>query len=1043
MTMVLLAATPVLAEGVAAPLEPVEFNRDIRPILSEHCFTCHGPDGRKLQAGLRLDLESSARSELETGARAVVAGKPDESELLVRVVATDPAERMPPPETGKPLSAQQIELLRRWITEGAPWDGHWSFQPIGRPVPPHDDDPACAGFVRNPIDAFVARGLARQQLGPAPEADRVTLLRRVYSDLIGLPPTSAEVAEFLADAASDAYEKVVDRLLASPHFGERLAIVWLDLVRYADSAGLYADQSVRVSPYRDYVIGAFNANMPFDQFTIEQLAGDLIPSSTTEQRVASAYNRLGRMSTESGVQEKEYLAKYIGERVRNAGTTWLGITLGCCECHDHKYDPLATRDFYRLAAYFADIKERGVYDRDSPVGIDWGPNMSLGTPAQMAGMSRLKQEFCELTEKADRHKSDHVKASPEQALEQSRWEASLFPPQGWKKLRPIKVTAASGAFCRVLPDRSILINGQAETDTFTVRAHSPLRRITALRLETLTDASLPGQGPGCGESGNFILTGLSMKVAKRGAPAGTDAPFRFASATYAQPDLSTDGRLNAWTPLAAIRPDPAHPERGWSIADRSGVAQHAIFETEADVRCGPDSELTIVLRHQHGKRMTLGRFRLSVAEAERPVMVFGHGMPVRVQEALRERADRRTEGQARELAEYYAMNVTPAGKELSAQLERVQSKLRSLDLEMDSVLTTVSVEPRPIRVLKRGNWQDDSGEIVEPGIPAALPQPPPTAGRGTRLDLARWIVAAENPLTARVLVNRLWKIYFGAALSRKVDDLGSQGEWPTHPELLDYLAGGLIDSGWNLKDTIRRIVTSGTYRQSSVASAVARERDPENRWLSHQGRFRLEAELVRDNALAVSGLLARKIGGPSVFPYQPAGYLDLLDKPPRVWTESAGAGIYRRGLYTHWQRQFLHPMLSAFDAPSREECAAERSRSNTPMQALVLLNDPTFVEAARALAQGALREGGATAGERAGWLYRTVLSTPPRDSEREILVALAERQQQAYARNPDAARALLSVGRLGGAEDCDEIEVATWTNVARVVLNLHDTVMRK
>jgi hypothetical protein len=950
---------------------------------------------------------------------------------------------MPPPETGKPLSAEQIELLRRWITEGAVWDGHWSFQPIRRPAPPRVDHPACGGFVRNPIDAFVARGFERQQLGPAPEADRVTLLRRVYSDLVGLPPTSAEVAAFLADVADDAYEKVVDRLLASPHFGERLAIVWLDLVRYADSVGLYADQPVRVSPYRDYVIQAFNRNMPFDQFTIEQLAGDLMPAATTEQRVASAYNRLGRMSTESGVQEKEYLAKYIGERVRNVGTAWLGITMGCCECHDHKYDPLATRDFYRLAAYFADIKERGVYDKDSVVGIDWGPTLSLGSPAQMAELSQLKQELCELTEKADRHKSEQVRATGEQALDQSRWVASLYRPQGWKKLRPVKVTAASGTLCRLLPDRSILINGKAETDTYTVRVRSPLRRITALRLETLTDPSLPGRGPGCGESGNFILSSLSMTVGKRGSPTGIDVPFRLASATYAPPALNGDGQSNPWTPLAAIHPDPAHPERGWSIADQSGVAQHAIFETEADVHCGPESELTIVLRHQHGKRMTLGRFRLSVAEAERPVTVFGHGLPARIRDVLREKEDRRSEGQTRELAEYYAMNVTPAGRELSDQLERVQSKLRELDQAMASVLTTESVEPRPIRVLKRGNWQDDSGELVEPGIPAALPQPATKEGRGTRLDLARWIVAPENPLTARVLVNRLWKIYFGAALSRKVDDLGSQGEWPTHPELLDYLAGRLVDSGWDLKDTIRAIVTSGTYRQSSVASAEARERDPENRWLSHQGRFRLEAELVRDNALAVSGLLARQIGGPSVFPYQPAGYLDLLDKPPRVWNESPGGGIYRRGVYTHWQRQFLHPMLSAFDAPSREECAAERSRSNTPMQALVLLNDPTFVEAARALAQRALCEGGATAGERAGWLYQTVLSIVPRDSERELLVALAQRQQQEYARNPDAVRELLSVGRLGTAADLDEIEVATWTNVARVVLNLHETVMRK
>ncbi|HTI49997.1 MAG TPA: DUF1549 domain-containing protein, partial [Planctomycetaceae bacterium] len=706
---------------------------------------------------------------------------------------------MPPPETGKALSQEQIDLIRRWIIEGAVWEGHWSLQPIRRPAPPASDDPACADFVRNPIDAFVAEGLRQQQLTPASPADKVTLLRRIYSDLIGLPPTPAEVAEFLADTASDAYEKVVERLLASPHFGERLAIVWLDLVRYADSVGLYADQPVRVSPYRDYVIHAFNANMPFDRFTTEQLAGDLLPGRTQEQRIASAYNRLGRMSTESGVQEKEYLTKYIGERVRNAGTTWLGMTLGCCECHDHKYDPLATRDFYRLAAYFADIKERGVYDKDSPLGIDWGPSLQLGSPAQMTELARLNKELRGLTEQADRHKSEQVKPSPRLALDQSNWEKSLFRPQGWKELRPVKVTAASGAACRVLPDRSILVSGaKPETDIYTVRARGPLRRMTGLRLETLTDASLPGRGPGRGESGNFILTGLSMSVAKRGST-GTAVPFRSASASYEQPDLHGDTTAPIWSPLAAIRPDPAHPELGWSIADQTGVGQHAIFETEADVRCDTDAELTIVLRHKHGNRMTLGRFRLSVADTERPVTVFGHGLPARIREIAREPAEKRSDDQKRELAEYYAMHVSPVGRKLRDRLQQVESKLRELDRMMASVLVTESVEPRPVRVLKRGNWQDDSGELVEPGIPAVLPQPAQKAGRGTRLDLAKWIVASDNPLTARVLVNRLWKIYFGAALSRKVDDLGSQGEWPTHPELLDWLAGRLIDSGWDLK----------------------------------------------------------------------------------------------------------------------------------------------------------------------------------------------------------------------------------------------------
>ncbi|MSR56438.1 MAG: DUF1553 domain-containing protein [Planctomycetaceae bacterium] len=1019
----------------------VRFNQDIRPILSEHCFTCHGPDARKRQAELRLDVEHDAKSELGSGAKAIVAREPDASEMIARIDSTDAGEQMPPPETGKPLSAEQIAILKRWIAEGAVWERHWSLEPIGRPAPPANADPQ---FVRNPIDAFVRQKQIEHGLSPSGPADRVTLLRRLCVDLTGLPPTPGEVARFLADEAPDAYERLADRLLASPHFGERLAIAWLDLVRYADSAGLYADQSIKVSPYRDYVIAAFNADMPFDRFTIEQLAGDLLPEKTTELRIASAYNRLGRMSTESGVQEKEYLSKYIAERVRNAGTTWLGVTLGCCECHDHKYDPFTARDFYKMAAFFADIKERGVYDKDSPTGIDWGPALQLGSPAQMHEFARLSQEIAALQDKLDKVKQEYAEPTMQRAAEQAAWEQSLEHNYDWKELQPRSAISVSGAACKVLPDKSIVVGGaRPETDRYLIKAKAPLGKFTAVRLEVLPDPSLRGQGPGRAASGNFVLTGFTVSVDPAGTGNSQPVSFGSASATFEQTDAPGDIVSRVWSAFSAVRPDPKHPQLGWAVTDQTGVAQQAIFETEHDQHCHSDDELSITLVHQHGKSHALGRFRLSIADAQRPVETFGYHLLANIRNLLNKPAWRRNDEQKRELAEYYAVNVAPAGVELKNRKGDLEGQRDRLNHEIPSVLVVETVEPRPIRVLKRGDWQDDRGDLVEPGVPGALPALAEGSGRRTRLDLARWLVSAENPLTARVLVNRLWKSYFGAALSRKSDDLGSQGEWPTHPELLDWLARRLIDSGWSVKHIIRLMVTSETYRQESTASHEARERDPENRWLSHQSRFRLDAELVRDNALAVSGLLAPRIGGMSVRPYQPDGYWDILNKPPRVWTISPGDDLYRRGLYTHWQRQYLHPMLLAFDAPSREECAADRPRSNTPMQALALLNDPTFVEAARVLAERAVRDGGITPDERIGWLYRQALSRAPQPAEAAVLETLLQRHLANYRADPASAADLLTVGRSPMPANCDVVELAAWTNLARVILNLHDTIMRK
>jgi mono/diheme cytochrome c family protein len=779
LSSVLVALQP--APASEAPR--VEFNREIRPILADNCYACHGPDRNQRKAELRLDMQEDL-ARVVGNIEAVRAGRLEESELLRRVLSEDPQQRMPPPESQKQLTPAQIELLRRWIEQGAAWQGHWAYLPITRPAIPPVADPQ---LVYNPIDAFVLAALAQQGLSPAPEADRATLARRASLDLRGLPPDPAELEAFLQDGSAEAYEKYIDRMLASPHYGERMAMFWLDLVRYADSVGFHGDQAINMFAYRDYVIDAFNHNLPFDQFTLEQLAGDLLPEASASQKIASAYNRLNMMSAEGGGQDKEYLAKYAADRVRATSGAWLGATFGCAECHDHKYDPYTTRDFYRFEAFFADVTERGIYHGANDNG-QWGPMMPTPTRQQAAELARLDAEISQL---------------------------------------------------------------QAQ--------------------------------------------------------------------------------------LSAGAQDP---------------------------------------------------------------------------EALRQRL---------------------------AELDQARAALAAQVVQMPA---TVACEPRPIRILPRGNWMDDSGEIVLPGVPEFLQFEPEPAHRQTRVDLARWLTSPHNPLTARVFVNRLWKLCFGAGLSRRSDDLGTQGEPPSHPELLDWLASEFIDSGWNVKHVLRLIVTSRTYRQSSQADRAARERDPYNRWLARQGRFRVEAELVRDIALAASGLLVREVGGPSVKPYQPPGYWAYLNFPPREWQNSSGKDLYRRGLYTHWQRQYLHPALLAFDAPSREECTAERVRSNTPLQALVLLNDTEFVEAARALAARMLREAGASAAERIGLAYRLVLSRPPRPHEVEVLSGLADRHLAEYRQDPAAAAALLSVGAHPVAGDLDPCELAAWTSVARVLLNLHETITR-
>lgn len=765
----------------------IRYGRDIRPILSDRCFFCHGTDSGTRKGKLRLDLREDA-----IAAGAFVPGKPETSRLIERIHSTDDDDVMPPPKSHKTLNPHEKQLLHDWLKAGAKYESHWAYTPPKR-------EPG------QTIDTLVARDLKQRNLRPSPPADPATLLRRLHFDVTGLPPSLAEVIAFQEAHAKNpraAVVQIVDQLLASPHFGERMAISWLDSVRYADSIGYHGDKERSASPFRDYVITAFNSDQPFDQFTIEQLAGDLLPDATLSQKIAASYNRLNQLSEEGGIQDAEYLAKYQAERVRTTSSTWLGSTMACCECHDHKFDPFTSKDFYSFAAYFSDILEKGAWNGD----------------------------------------------------------------------------------------------GHYQEDT-----------------------------------------------AK------------------------------------------------W-------IKQGVVFDEWGPVLSAPTN----------GQQKQLSKM------------------------------DRRV----RELNE----QATPASPETTDEIARLAAERKAIIKAAPTVPATISATPREIRLLGRGDWQDKSGPIVSPAPPAFLTahskeSPADETKRKTRLDLAQWIVSKDNPLTARVFVNRLWSRLFGIGLSRNTGDLGFQGEYPSHPELLDWLAIEFVENNWSVKHLMRTILLSETYQQSSTPGGGLEELDPLNRQLARQSQLRLPAELIRDNALAVSGLLNPAIGGPSAKPYQPAGYYRNLNFPVRTYQPDKGALLYRRGLYTHWQRTFLHPMLKAFDAPAREECATERAESNTPLQALDLLNDPTFTEAARALATLLLTE---SAGE-TELISRAILrclSRSPSAQEAAILTRFHQQELARFTADPEAAAKFLAIGESPRPKDIPPVRLAAATSVARAILNLHETITR-
>jgi hypothetical protein len=1023
----------------------IEFNRDIRPIITENCFACHGPDKNQRKAKLRLDVREIA---LERGA--LVPGKPAESKLVDHIFSSDPDDIMPPPKTQKTLTSAQKDLLKEWIRQGAEYEPHWAYIPLKRPLVPSTREPQ---WVRNPIDAFILHTLESKEIHPSREADKATLMRRLSLDLTGLPPTPNELQNFLQDKNPAAYERQVDRLLASRHFGERMAVPWLDVVRFADTVGYHGDQNVNVFPYRDYVIDSFNSNKPFDQFTIEQLAGDLLPDPTIAQRVATGFNRLNMVTREGGAQPKEYLAKYAADRVRTVSMTWLGSTMGCAECHDHKYDPFASKDFYQMEAFFADIKQWGVYmdydytpnpdlkgfDNDHP----FPPELEVSSPYLEHRMVQLTSNAQELCVRAAAKRNADAQAS----AAFTNWRKaslSFFEkwPTGWAVPKPEIEVQMKDTNAVPATNFTVGANGWvafSPEPKKELRIVMPLANewLSAIRLEVVPFADAEDK-----ESSDKKSKGrsVSLSAALKSPDRTNETKLAF---YHAEADHKTERYANGFSIIGV-------KDRWQLSAEEEDAQQTAVWLLDQPIQVKSGDTLVVDLGH-----LTVRSARLSVSPFAALDPLDAGGGP-RLHKALSKKVVKPKQDAREQLDTTYLLSSSANTEDL-AQLRKVLDEIRECRNGRALTLVTVPHEPLVTRVLPRGNWQNESGDVVQPLVPHFLPQIPNLEGRRlTRLDLAKWLVSPENPLTARAVMNRLWKQFFGTGISAIVDDLGAQGEWPVHPELLDWLASEFIRPSsspptslqepgafpWDFKHMVRLIVMSSAYRQDSNQRPELKDIDPNNRLLACQSPRRLEAEFVRDNALAIAGLLNEDLGGPSVFPYQPAAYYSYLQFPDRDYYPSQDERQYRRGIYTHWQRTFLQPMLANFDAPSREECTANRVVSDTPQQALTLLNDPTFVEAARTFAAKLLASGARSDEERLDQAFKKALARFPRDKERRSLLEFLAAQKKHYGQDSDEAKKLMHVGLTPAPQDVQQAEVAGWTQVCRVILNLHETITR-
>ena len=1004
---ILSAAAGTLAWGGA-----IDFSRDIQPILSENCYHCHGPDAKARKAELRLDQREGAMR-TQDGVTVVKPGDSKASALIERIFTTDTEDVMPPVKSNRVLTIAQKELLRRWVDQGAKWGEHWAFVAPVRPAVPNAG--IAKGTVGNPIDAFILERLAAESLAQAPEALPEKLLRRVTLDLTGLPPTPEELDTFLADQSPDAYERAVERLLASPRYGERMVWEWLDAARYADTNGYQGDPTRAMWYWRDWAIDAFNRNLPFDRFTIEQIAGDLLPDATREQLIATGFHRNHMINGEGGRIAEESRVDYVQDRVETTGTVWLGLTFNCCRCHDHKFDPIQQREYYQLSAYFNSIEESGAND----AGGLAKPVLSLATPEQEKKIAALKG--AETAANKDRDALEKQLRAEQPAWEQDvRGDKAQLAEIEWHVITTGEVSSEHGATLTKQPDGSVLVSGaNPDTDDLVITATTPLRAPTAIRLEVLPDDSLAARGPGRASNGSWVLSEFTM------LGEGKQVELAAVRSDYDQPGWPLANALDG------------KDDTGWGTWPQVGKAHEAVFEmkTQFAVRSSFDfrQDLMLSFRLQFRsqfKQHVIGKFRLSITNSPKVLL---RSVPDEVKAALVVDAGKRDAAQKKALDDFH-LGSEP--RLIAAKKKADAAKAAREKAERETPRTMVMrerTEPRETFILVKGAY-NQYAEKVAHGVPAKLPPLPADAPKN-RLALARWLVAPENPLTARVTVNRLWQQFFGTGIVKTADNFGLQSDAPSHPALLDWLAVEFRESGWDVKRMVRLIVTSATYRQSSQVAPGMAERDPENRLLARGPRHRLPSWMLRDQALAASGLLVEKVGGPPVKTYQPPGVWEDATFGQIKFTQDHGDALYRRSLYIFWRR-IVAPTVF-FDVANRQGCAVKTGRTNTPLHALTTMNDITFVEAARALAQRTLLAPGDD-GTRIAMMFRRCTARVPSENEGRVLSERLRTLRETYRQDADAAQKLISVGESKADASLAAGELAAWTGIASVVLNLDE-----
>ena len=1050
LTQSLLVMVVALAPRVCLSAEPaLDFNRDIRPILANHCWNCHGQDEGSRKASLRLDSRAAAMAKTASDEHAIVPGKPASSAMISRIEANDDS-LMPPQSFNKPLTVSQKQILKRWISEGAPYAGHWAFASPARESAP----PAVkrSGWSKNEIDAFVLHKLEAAGRLPNPEADRGTWLRRVTLDLTGLPPTLEERLAFLADNSPLAHEHVVDRILASPRHAERMAMNWLDAARYADTNGYNNDEVRTLWPWRDWVIESFAKNMPYDQFLTEQLAGDLLPNATLSQKVATGFNRNHVLTTEGGIIEEEYRVEYVADRVHTTATVFLALSMQCARCHDHKYDPLSQKDYYRFAAFFNNVPDKVVpYSQ----GRMAEPLLKVPSPAQLAEKNRLEARQIDL-EKQLKERASQVDA------DLVRWEATLTPEQieksgpiGLSDHFPLDEATGPGVANKARKENSGTVSGRfASVDG---------RIGKALDFDGSTHVT-------AGQAGSFDSDqpcSLTAWVYPTSQQAGTVLSKMDDANAYRGYDVILEGGkiashfIHRW------------PDRGFKVLSRKpismkewhhiavtydgtqkasglkiyvdGIAQDLDITTNnpLDGTLKTDKPFHIGLRQSsipfHGRIDDVRLYSSALSPDDAGRLAKGTALQG-LKEIIRLPRAQRTATQIDQLRSYYVDQVDVKSREIKAELSGIPNRMADLEKAIPVTMVMGEMSPRrTTHILKRGQY-DQQGDAVEPGLPGVFAGLPTEAR--TRLDLARWLTHPQHPLTARVAVNRWWELLFGTGLVETAEDFGVQGSLPTHHELLDWLATELIRERWNTRQILRKIVLSATYRQSSHATALSLEQDPRNKLLGRGPRYRLPAETVRDNALAISGLLVDRVGGPSVKPYQPEGLWEDVSVERRdKYAPDLGEGLYRRSMYTFWKRTCPPPGMAAFDAPDRETCVIRRARTNTPLQALVLLNDPTYVEAARAFAERIMLKSTTDAG-RVEQAYQLALCRVPLPEETGVLLKVQQQALKQFVADRAAADKLLAIGHSKRKAGLDSAELASWTAVASMILNLDEAISK-